>query len=283
MPGETRTAILRLATAMLACICLFSCATTRNQGEAQETRESENDGEPQAVQDTRLLLDTRTTSIQVRDVTFGNTVRILEDLTGLEVEIAPVLDADVTLTLYIRDIVIKNVLGVIAGQAECDWEITGSGAILFREKHPEGMTNDKLSRHYHDKGRAAFDADDYEKAKWYFKRAVQFNTDNEDARKMLYRTMWMLGERTSFDPDLASRRQALIAQQREQLVKDYNAGKKLFEAGEYQRAKELFEQCIERVYWFPYPLDTPPDCVRMCKQAIRECDRRLKEESLKEK
>jgi len=145
----------------------------------------------------------------------------------------------------------------------------------------------ELSRHYFRVGRAYFDRNEYDEAKTNFSMAVQLDPNFMQARKMLHRTGFILQERfDSFDTvkeDLVQRKRALIDQERKELERDYNAGKRLYEAAEYDRAKKQFEQCLERIRWFPYPLDAGRDFERLCKQAIIECERRRRDQLVKER
>lgn len=145
----------------------------------------------------------------------------------------------------------------------------------------------ELSRHYFRVGRAFFDRNEYREAKRNFNMAYQLDANFTEARRFLHRTGFILEERyPSFlttKEDLVQRKRALIDQERKELERDYNAGKRLYEAAEYERAQKLFEQCLERIRWFPYPLDTGKDYERLCKQAIRECDRRRRDQLVKER
>lgn len=145
----------------------------------------------------------------------------------------------------------------------------------------------ELSRHYFRVGVAFFNRNEYREAKRNFTMAYQLDPNFTKARRFLHRTGFILEERyRSFDTvkeDLVQRKHALIDQQRKELERDYNAGKRLFEASEFVRGKKLFEQCLERIRWFPYPLDTGKDYERLCKQAIRECDRRRRDQLVMER
>jgi tetratricopeptide (TPR) repeat protein len=278
MSVKARTVILQLALGVLAAIYLFSCASSQNQEGVQEADIDKSGWEPFA--DTRRGLYSRTISFQVEDAPLTKVITVFEELTGLEVKIAPVIDTDVTLTLRIRDIVIVNVLHLITGQVDCGWEIAGSDSILFTEKRPEGMDNEQLSRHYYSKGKTLFDKHDYDKAKWYFRRAVQCNPDNNKAIRMLHRATFIL--EVPNRPLVVPRKQALTVQALKELERDYKEGERLFEAAEYEQAKKHYEQCLELIRWFPYPLDTGKDYESLCKQAVYECDHRLRDQAAKE-
>ena len=138
-----------------------------------------------------------------------------------------------------------------------------------------------LSRHYFRVGLVYYDLYEFRKAKRYFKKAIETDEAMADARKYLYRAMWMLDERySSFDDGpLPNRRLALIEEQRNELEKDYIKGKHLFDEGKYASAKKFFEQCLERIRWFPYPIRSGKKYEVLCKKAIFECERKLSAKS----
>lgn len=166
---------------------------------------------------------------------------------------------------------------------------TGHPALdeIKKDLDLRGKERYELSRHYYLVGKAYFNRNEYKEAKVNFKMAVQLDPNFEEAREYLYRSQWILDERygafETTQQDLVRKKQVLIDQKRKELERDYNAGKRLFEAAEYERALKLFEQCLESIRWFPYPLDTARDYEQLCKQAIRECERRRRDQIVKEK
>lgn len=145
----------------------------------------------------------------------------------------------------------------------------------------------ELSRHYFRVGKAFFSRNEYREAERNFKMAVQLDPGFTEGHNYLSRTRFIREKR--FDAfkvvkeDLAMRQRALIDQKRKELERDYNAGKRLLEAAEYEKARKLFEQCLERIRWFHYPLDTGRDYERQCKGAIRECDRRHRDQLIRDR
>jgi type II secretory pathway component GspD/PulD (secretin) len=135
-------------------------------------------------------------------------------------------------------------------------------------------------------GLAYFYRNEYREAKRNFRMAAQLDPNFTEALRLLHRTEFILEERHSafetVKEDLVQRKYALIDQQRKELERDYNAGSRLYDSAQYERAKKIFEQCLELIRWFPYPLDTGRDYERLCAQNIRECDRRRREQKVKE-
>ncbi|MFH1421277.1 MAG: hypothetical protein ABIH42_00955, partial [Planctomycetota bacterium] len=144
-----------------------------------------------------------------------------------------------------------------------------------------------MTEHFFRVGKAHFARHEYIEAEKNFKLAVQLSPNNEKAREFLYRTQSILGKRypayETVKEDLAKRARALVDQEVKELERDYNAARRLFEKGEFERAKKMFEICLERIRWFPYPIDTVKDYERLCNRRILDCDKRARDQKIRER
>lgn len=143
-----------------------------------------------------------------------------------------------------------------------------------------------MSEHFYKVGKVHFDRDEYIQAEKNLKLAVQLNPNYEAARELLYRTQTMLDKRypayETVKEDLSKRRRAFVDQEAKELERDYNAAVRLFEKGEFERAKKMFEDCLARIRWSHYPTDTARDYEQLCNRMILDCGKRAEEQKVKE-
>ncbi len=85
--------------------------STRQRGVAPEVEQ-----EPEEIQRIKRILETRTVTLSFNDTDLAGVLSFLQDITGLNIVIDPNIDAEVTLTLRLKDIVMKNALQLIMDQ-----------------------------------------------------------------------------------------------------------------------------------------------------------------------
>jgi general secretion pathway protein D len=144
-----------------------------------------------------------------------------------------------------------------------------------------------MSEHFYKVGKAHFERNEYAEAEKNLKLAVQLNPNYEAALELLHRTQFILDKRfpafETVKEDLSGRKRALIDQETKELERDYSAAMRLFENAEYERAKKMFEVCLERIRWFPYPIVLGEDYERDCNRMILDCDKRERDQTIKER
>jgi general secretion pathway protein D len=165
---------------------------------------------------------------------------------------------------------------------------TGSPELdqIKKDLNLKEQETDYMSEHFYKVGKVHFEKNEYIEAERNLKLAVQLNPNHEKARELLYRTQSIRDERfpayETAKEDLAKRSRALIDQEIKELERDYNAGRRFFEKGEFERAKKMFEVCLERIRWFPYPMDTIKDYESLCNRMVLDCDKRMRDQKVKE-
>jgi general secretion pathway protein D len=158
---------------------------------------------------------------------------------------------------------------------------------IKKELNLKEQETQNMAEHFYKVGKVHFEGNEYAEAEKNLKLAVQLNPNYEEARELLYRTQMMLDKRypeyKTTKEDLAQRRRVLIDQEIKQLERDYNAAVRLFEKGEFDRAKSMFEDCLGRIRWFSHPIDTKKDYEQLCKSMILDCDKRTRDQKVKER
>ena len=137
---------------------------------------------------------------------------------------------------------------------------------------PYKSYNPEAIEHF-EKGILCYNRLEYPDAKEYFKTALKIEPEYEEAKKKYYEVMWIIGK----SEEAYGKRIDRIKRAKEELISDYNEGKQLFEKEDYKEAKIKFEQCLERIRWFPYPIDDGT-YEELCRAAIVDCDKKLSEE-----
>jgi tetratricopeptide (TPR) repeat protein len=157
--------------------------------------------------------------------------------------------------------------GSIAFPQDDDMSVSGEGAYADRLKETlKDMgkvkeANAAFADNYYDIARTQYEEFRYEEAKENLKLALRYNPEHRDAAELLEKVQGLLGERsgkveTFFD--WALKEQQVKIQQRkiemENLIKE---GKKLYDDGEYQEAREKFENALQIHRWMPYKMEFP--------------------------
>ncbi len=116
-----------------------------------------------------------------------------------------------------------------------------------------------VSDHYFKVGKKFYDQLDYREAEKNFRIAFESDPTNKEAEQFLLLSQLLIGKRDSVwkvsANKLAEQRDALIEQKKIEVERLYNQGLLHFEAREFDRSIERFEQVIEQIQWFPYKVD----------------------------
>ncbi len=153
------------------------------------------------------------------------------------------------------------------GGAEPAAESEPDAAIPAAEADPSGMlaqaeahrrTNQDLSQKYTMIGKKLYAESNFTQARDNFQRALQLDTDNTEAARLLAEVGMMLGEqgpRIATVKEHYEERLAVQIQQTTQEVNNHLAeGKRLFDAGKYTEAVKQFEAVEEKMRWNPYDI-----------------------------
>ncbi len=138
----------------------------------------------------------------------------------------------------------------------------GDGPLdeLAKELSLRDQERAALSRHYFEIGKRFYEQFDYAKAAENFQKAVDATPNDGTVRHYLLMAQLLAGNRQAefktVAEVLAQEKNVSIQQEREALARLYDEGKAHMEAGQYDRAIVRFEQVLEKVRWFPYPIDT---------------------------
>lgn len=117
-----------------------------------------------------------------------------------------------------------------------------------------------VANELYEAGRAAFQANDYERAKDLLAKAVTADPANEAARRLLEDVRLMTGEYTEGDKGVRARREieaseAMVRARVAEVETRYNRGVRAMNQKDYARAIEEFTFVTESVKWFPYNVD----------------------------
>ncbi len=116
-----------------------------------------------------------------------------------------------------------------------------------------------LARHYFEIGKRFYEQFDYEKAAENFARAREATPNDATIRHYELMAQLLAGNRQAEFKTIAevisNERKVAVEQEREDLQRLFAEGKQLKDAGQFDRAIVRFEQVLEKIRWFPYPID----------------------------
>jgi len=158
---------------------------------------------------------------------------------------------------------------------------------FIEEKSLEEQEKYRISRHYFNTGLKFYKENDFIQAEYNFKMAVRTDPSFSEALEYLYRTWFILGKREGEYQTIKEWevwvRSTLIDQKKKELERDFRAGRRLLEEGEFDKAIKMFELCLEQLRWFPYKIEKKRDYEQDCKRLIDEAKRRKAEEEVRER
>ncbi|MEZ0227682.1 MAG: hypothetical protein ACAI25_03600 [Planctomycetota bacterium] len=137
------------------------------------------------------------------------------------------------------------------------------GGNLLDELHRDLTLRDKekaaLCEHYFKVGKQYYDALDYAEAAKNFQKAKEADPNNKTAQQYYLMSSLLAGDRVAefqaITERLRDQRGATIQQQTVEVKRLHDEGIKLLEAREYDKAVIRFEQVLEKIRWFPYPVN----------------------------
>jgi len=154
------------------------------------------------------------------------------------------------------------------------------------------MTQDRvlklLSLHYMKSGISAYREGDLVRAERELKHAVRLWPSNIKALDWLSQVQMMLdksaGTVKSVAQWLKDTREVLIQQKQHELERDYRAARRFLNEGDYERAVEMINRCLEHLRWWPYRLARRHDLEKTLQNMLSETKdkmRRAKEEEFR--
>jgi type II secretory pathway component GspD/PulD (secretin) len=130
---------------------------------------------------------------------------------------------------------------------------------LGRELGLEEQERIALSDNYYKTGKNLFQELRHREAATSLQRAVDLNPNNADAKVLLDRVRWILGDQKAEYRDAArvllEERQAKVHQAQVEMERIYTEGELLMERQRYEEAQERYARVLEAIRWFPYDID----------------------------
>jgi type II secretory pathway component GspD/PulD (secretin) len=164
------------------------------------------------------------------------------------------------------------------------------GNGVLNELHQQLSLRDKeriaLGEHYFKVGKAAYDQLDYVEAQKNFEKAKEANPNDKKIQQYYLMAALLAGDRQAEFKAITDRlhdeRGVSIDQQVVELKRLHDEGMKLIDAHEYDRAIVRFEQVLEKIRWFPYPVnDTGIE--KSARENIIEAKRRKRERDVQDR
>jgi len=170
--------------------------------------------------------------------------------------------------------------------------VTKEAEELMRKLLEGKMTQDRvlklLSLHYMKSGISAYQEGDLVRAERELKHAVRLWPSNIKALDWLSQVQMMLdksaGTVKSVAQWLKNTREVLIQQKQHELERDYRAARRFLNEGDYERAVEMINRCLEHLRWWPYRLARRHDLEKTLQNMLSEAKdkmRRAKEEEFR--
>lgn len=130
---------------------------------------------------------------------------------------------------------------------------------IARELSLEDQERKALAQNYYLTGKNLFQQLRYREAANNLQRAVDLDADLAEARQLLDRAGWILGDRKAEYRDsvrtIVEERQARIHQARVEMERLFTEGELLMERQRYEEAQQRFSRVLEAVRWFPYDIN----------------------------
>jgi type II secretory pathway component GspD/PulD (secretin)/Tfp pilus assembly protein PilF len=115
-----------------------------------------------------------------------------------------------------------------------------------------------LAEHYFKVGKQLYDQFDYAEAAKNFQKARDADPNNKDVQRYYIMASMLAGERQpefeAVAETLRNERQVSIQQEVIELKRLHDEGIRLLQAREFDKAIVRFEQVLEKIRWFPYPV-----------------------------
>ena len=128
-----------------------------------------------------------------------------------------------------------------------------------RERSLQEQERKALAENYYKTGANLFRELRYREAAANLNRAVALDPQNDAARELRDRCMWILGDRRAEYRDavrtMVQERLARIDQARVEMERIFHEGEMLMKRQRYDRAQERFQRVLEAIRWFPYDID----------------------------
>jgi tetratricopeptide (TPR) repeat protein len=134
----------------------------------------------------------------------------------------------------------------------------GGGAMgdFARERGLEEQEKKALAENYFNAGRELFHGMRYQEAAAQLTRAARLDPGHIEARNMLDRALWIIGDRQAEYRQttryLVEERQARIQQAQIEVERLYTEGELLMSRQRYEEAQERYSRVLEAIRWFPY-------------------------------
>ncbi len=126
----------------------------------------------------------------------------------------------------------------------------------------------------------------YQDAERKLEEAIRLDPNNEAARERLQEILFILGDaRTDagmLQRDLIERRKIDRQQSVLEMRRMFMEGQNFAREGEYERAIRIYNQLLERIYWFPYNVDLT-ELKTSTERAKEEADRLAQEQAAAER
>ena len=151
----------------------------------------------------------------------------------------------------------------------------GGGPLedLARLENLKEQERKAIAENYYKTGKKLFDQLQYREAASNLEVSVKADPENAEARKLLDKTLWILGDRRGEVADMAREmaeaRIVGIKQAQIEVERLFREGDLLMEKEQFGAAIERFERVTEAIRWFPYNVDRG-DLMKRAKDSITQ-------------
>ena len=133
-------------------------------------------------------------------------------------------------------------------------------ADYSQESKLQDAANISLAQSEYEIGKRLYEELRYKEAERHLKVAVEKDPNLEEARRLLHKTQFILGDREHDTPSVIERLQedqrVRVQEFQIGLERTMNEGIRHFEQEDFDSAKEKFELALEQISYFPYEIDT---------------------------
>lgn len=128
------------------------------------------------------------------------------------------------------------------------------------ESRVKGQASRALAESEYRTGKRLYGELEYAAAERHLRLALEKDPNHEEARRLLQKTQFILGERPGDVPSVVERLRnetaVRIQEFRIELERTMNEGQKLFNEREFSKAAVRFERSLEQIHFFPFFVDT---------------------------